>query len=125
MKRRGGLSAEEFREYYNDSHLPFLATVLPSVKDKLLLHRRNFLAADDPILDILPQGRVDREATLDAITELYFQSREDAVAVLREFSDPANLDRIEADERRFVSPESIRFYVVDIVESPEDTAVGL
>lgn len=45
IKKRDGMSRQEFSEYYDKGHLPFMLKLLPG---KLAVHRRNYIvdAAD-------------------------------------------------------------------------------
>ncbi|RYE46733.1 MAG: hypothetical protein EOP21_06175, partial [Hyphomicrobiales bacterium] len=52
MKRKPGLTTEEFKRYYNDRHLPFVKATLPPLSGTTRTHFRNFPILDDPFLEI-------------------------------------------------------------------------
>lgn len=114
MKKRADMSREDFISYYNTKHLPFMSTVLQSTGEGKRVHRRNFVQLDDPFLDIVGEGRaVTSNPDFDAVTEVIFENREDAIAMFTAFFDSKNIERIKNDERNFVQLDSVKTYVVE------------
>lgn len=117
MKRRAGMSFDDFVSYYHDHHLPNVAAILPPVANGARVHRRNFIQRDDPFLAVIGDGRADANPPFDAVTEIEFDTRDDAECAMRAFFEPGYLERIKDDERRFVDIPSVKFYVVDVQET--------
>jgi hypothetical protein len=61
-------------------------------------------------------NRADSNPSFDCISEIGFESREDAEAAMATFFDPKYLDKVKQDERNFVDLSSIRYYVVETGE---------
>jgi EthD protein. len=117
MKRKPGITREEFIEYYNNNHLPYTARVLTEGTPRPTLHRRNFVTTDDPFLAVVGENRaVNDDPPVDAFTEIYFESRSEAMAMFSDFFDPVRFDGIREDEANFVDLESIRFFAVEVAE---------
>lgn len=117
MKRRAGMSFEQFVDYYHKHHLPNVFAILPPTENGATMHRRNFIQRDHAFNDVIGDGRTDSNPPFDAITEVEFDTREDAEAAMRLFFDPRYIDRIKEDELKFIDPLSNKFYVVEVHET--------
>jgi hypothetical protein len=118
MKRRADISRQAFVDYYNEKHLAYGASVMPPLAVGAKLHRRNFVTLDDPFLAVVGDGRaVTENPDFDAVTEMLFDSREDAITMMRAFFQPDVIAKVKEDERNFVEVDSIRFYVVEVHEN--------
>jgi hypothetical protein len=114
-RRKPGLSRKEFIDYYENTHVPLaqrLGVAPPG-------YRRNYLALDDPVMELIPAELAATNADFDVITESIFNTREDATAALARFADPEIQKVIGPDESNFVEPGSIRFVVVESHGLPE------
>lgn len=117
MKRRAGMTMDQFIAYYHENHLPNVFAILPPATHGATLHRRNFIMRDDPFLDVIGDDRADANPPFDAITEIEFAERAHAEEAMKLFFDGRYIDRIKADERHFVDLPSVKFYVVDVHET--------
>lgn len=118
MRRKAGTSFEEFVTYYNDRHLPYVASLMPAQTGTRRVHFRNFVQLDDPFLDhIEPRRAVKSDPAFDAVTEVLFEDRESAIAYFEMFHTPERFALIEADERNFVDLDSIKFHVVECIRT--------
>jgi hypothetical protein len=113
VKRRAGLSLDEFETYYKTKHLPLLGSILPNAGPRAKAIRLNIVKRDDPFLKSIGDDRADSNPPFDCVTEAEFDCREHAEHALGAFFEPANLARIKQDERAFCDLRSIRFYVVE------------
>lgn len=117
MKRRVGMTFDQFISYYDDHHLPNIFSILPQSTNGATVHRRNFILRDDSFLDIIGDGRTDSNPPFDVITEIEFETRDDAADAMRTFFDETYIDKIKADEKKFIDLESVKFYVVEMHEN--------
>lgn len=117
MKRRAGMTMEQFIDYYHNHHLPNVFAILPPSEPGARVHRRNFINRDDPFLAVIGDGRADANPPFDAITEIEFDEQADAEKAMRLFFDEQYINRIKQDERNFVDMPSVKFYVVETHES--------
>lgn len=117
IKRRAGMTLEQFKTYYHEHHLPNVFAILPQSPNGATVHRRNFIMRDDPFLDAIGDGRADANPPFDVITEIEFETREDAHEAMRVMFDKQYIDKIKADEANFIDPGSINFYVTEVHES--------
>jgi hypothetical protein len=116
VRKKAGLTVDEFSNYYKTRHLPFLGMTLPHTDRGPKLMRLNIVKRDDPFLKVVGDERADSNPPFDCITEIGFESREDAQAAMQTFFDPKYLDKVKQDERNFVDLQSIRYYVVEAGE---------
>jgi len=119
MKRKKGMSHDEFQQYYNERHLTFVQRIIPPSKPgakPATLHRRNFVRADDPLVSLIGDGRADVNPPFDVITEVVYETREDAAAALETFFQQSVIDPVKADEKNFIEDGSIKFYVTEVFE---------
>lgn len=117
MKRRAGMTFDQFMNYYHDHHLPNVLAILPPSTNGATLHRRNFIMRDDPFLDVIGDRRADANPPFDVITEIEFETREDALDAMQVMFDTKYIDQIKADEANFLDPQSIKFYVAEVHEN--------
>ncbi len=87
LRKRADISREEFIDYYSNHHVPFVHSLLPK---GAAIHRRNF---------VIPRQPTPMEMGAKAMSE------------------PAIRAQIEADERKFLEPGSLRSYVVEVRET--------
>jgi hypothetical protein len=109
LKRKAGLTHEEFVRYYEGHHAPLILSIAPQVCD----YRRNFLRAEGAII---PPGAAPLEH--DVITELWYPDQAAYAAAMAAFTDPVNAARIAADEENLFDRAYTRFYVVEEHRSP-------
>ncbi len=94
LKRRPGMSMDEFKEYYENIHLPI---GLPKLKGQAVSHHRRYLT---PIPG--PDGQAP-ETDYDVIMELWFEDRAQFEAAMQTMQDAELLDRIAADAPNFLN----------------------
>jgi hypothetical protein len=107
LKKRPGMSREEFRNYYETRHAPL---ILAQQGPNMLEYRRNYLTDDDMIAGF------DR-GDIDVITEFVYPDRaafERAFA--RMYSPEATRVRSE-DEEKLFDIDAIRVFMVETRES--------
>jgi uncharacterized protein (TIGR02118 family) len=104
LKRKAGLSPEEFMHYYESRHAPLILAIAPQVCD----YRRNFLRVEGAIT---PPGAAPLD--YDVVTELWYPDQAAFEAAMSAFTDPVNARRIAADEENVFDRTATRFYVVD------------
>jgi len=109
VKRRSDLTHQEFRDYYENVHVPLVSsmrTIQP------LVYRRNYVTPSDPNADALMAGRGSPAgADYDCITEVVFRTREDAAP------PPADvIERLRRDEANFMAPDGLAIQVVEVYE---------
>lgn len=104
LKRKAGLSREQFIRHYEAVHAPLILSVAPQVCE----YRRNFL---------LPEGAIIAPGAaavdFDVVTELWYPDRESFEAAMAAFTSTANAARIAADEEQLFDRAYTRFYVVE------------
>jgi len=114
IKKRPGLTRAEFIKYYDEHHIPFMHHILTR---GAAIHRRNFVipdAADIGSPDNLDSTRAD---DYDVICEVFYEDRETAESVMRDFQDPEIRRLCQEDEARFLMPGSIKRYLVEVHET--------
>ncbi|MES2494093.1 MAG: EthD domain-containing protein [Pseudomonadota bacterium] len=86
------------------------------------LYRRNFVMEGAEIAGIAAVSPAEDD--FDCITELGFDTRAEAEAQIAAYLDPAIHPIIAADEANFIAPGGLKFYMMEVYQSPgEEPAV--
>ena len=114
IKKRPDMSREEFIDYYNNKHVPLMHRLLSR---GAAIHRRNFVIPN--IADIGSADNLDVAAQndYDVICEVFYEDRETAESVMRDFQDPEIRRLTEEDEAKFQLRGSIKRYIVEVHET--------
>jgi uncharacterized protein (TIGR02118 family) len=102
LKRKSGLSREEFVRHYEDVHAPLILKHLSTVRR----YARNYVTT----LVVTPPGA--EEPDFDSITELWFDDIEGYKAMTRVRGSAAG-KVIEDDEETFLDRSKLFFFLVD------------
>jgi hypothetical protein len=104
LKRRDGMSREDFRSYYETTHRRIGERVLSGYATRYV---RRYLA---------PVDGVDQAADADVVMEIDFPDQATHDACFAAMGDPATMAEIVADEARLFDRSRIRiFNVTDCV----------
>lgn len=98
MKRKSGMSVREFRDYYENRHMPLCMKYMKGAHH----YARRYL---DPV-DGMP------EPEFDVITELWFASRKPVDAIIATMKMDAMPADIVADELNLFDRNKTRFHAV-------------
>jgi uncharacterized protein (TIGR02118 family) len=109
LKRRPGMTLEDFRNYYESTHSKF-ADALKGGKAVRYV-RRYFKPIPHPL-----GGKV-AEPEFDAMNEMWFEDEAQFQRAMEIFSDPALAKSIAQDEPNLFDVAKIRHYIVDEVDS--------
>lgn len=115
IKRKKGVSLEEFMRHYDEVHIPLCQRIMPP----LHLHRRNYVLTDHPFYSYVGDNRGDasREPPFDVVTEAVYEDEAAARASMDALFDQEIGPQIMADEKNFVEPGGVNFYVVEVHET--------
>jgi uncharacterized protein (TIGR02118 family) len=99
LKRKPGLSPQEFADYYEHNHVPLVLSkaFMPMV------YKRNYIQRGDAF------NIEGTEISFDCMTELVFADRDD----LSGWMASLGVDEIARDEENFIDRPATRAYVVD------------
>lgn len=97
FRRRQDLTAQQFRDYYENRHAPLALTLFPYLKG----YKRNYIRHDLVHRRAQPEG-APAPLNFDAITEIVFDSKADYERMVREMTDPVIRDRVVEDEKQFL-----------------------
>ncbi len=99
LKRKPGLSMEEFVDYYEHNHVPLVLSkaAMPVV------YKRNYLQRGDTF------NLEGDEIGFDCMTELVFNDRDGLLGWMTSLGG----DEIARDEENFIHRDATRSYVVD------------
>jgi hypothetical protein len=114
IKRKPGLSAQEFREYYETRHAPLALKHLGRYIQKYV---RNYPIAGDTQqeTEYFRGGKPAEDAfDYDVLTEMWFADRAtyDELCTLTQ-KDPVIGEIFRTDEGRFIDRPSVRYIVCD------------
>ena len=99
LRRRPGLTPQEFADYYEHNHVPLVLSkaFMPTV------YKRNYIQRGDAF------NIEGDEICFDCMTELVFADRDDLLAWVTSLG----ADEIARDEENFIDRTTTRAYVVD------------
>ena len=103
LKRKPGLSFEEFKKHYETSHVPLVSGFMGK---HLKAYVRNYSDGPNPF----PVGKPNQ---FDCVTEFHFDSMEDLMAAAAECEKPENAPLVREDERRFLDIDNVEVFIAD------------
>lgn len=109
LKRRAGMSTEEFRTYYETYHRVIGEKYLSGYATRYM--RRYLNSFPDPITGAAP------EQEYDVLLEIWYPDEATFVAVNEQFAKPEVAKEIADDEERVFDRGASRFFYLDEVES--------
>jgi uncharacterized protein (TIGR02118 family) len=92
LRRKPGLSHEQFKAYYEANHAPMAVRLFPSFGD----YRRNFIDA------AAYRERHGEDPEFDVVTEITFHTDADYDAFRATAQRPEVAAEVQADEERFI-----------------------
>jgi uncharacterized protein (TIGR02118 family) len=111
LKKKAGLTRQEFIDYYENTHAPLARRTLPMGED----YRRSYPQT------VRVEGReVEGEPEFDVIAEVWFRDQTAYEAFSRAILDPQKRAVIVADEERFLDRSASRIMIVEEHRSPID-----
>jgi hypothetical protein len=109
LKRRPGLSMEEFVDYYESSHSKLGEKYMRGNSTRYL--RRYLYPIGHPVTG----GVIEPE--FDCVTEMWFKDEEQWHTTAASFSKPGEAEVVVEDEQRFLDRSRMRMYAVAERES--------
>jgi hypothetical protein len=109
FKRRASMTPDEFRDYYENTHLRLFDSILngPDIGNYISRHVRRYLT---PISDRM-SGTT--RPGFDGILEIWFKTKEAYEAYCKGPIEPQFRKAVTDDEERFLDREHTQCYVVD------------
>lgn len=108
LRKREGISREDFIRYYDENHAPLILSLLPGIVE----YRRNFTVFDNAYVN---EGAAPFD--FDVLTEIRFRDRAAYDAAMTVAADPAVAQRIADDEENFLDRSGTRMFVVEETSS--------
>lgn len=108
MKRRPGMSQDEFKQYYENRHVPFVRSIAPHYAKTC----RNFvLPATRSLLDHLESAPPN--PPFDVITEVWFEDASQYERFVAACADPEIAAQISEDEEKLFDRNAGYVFLVD------------
>jgi hypothetical protein len=103
LKMREGLSLDQFRDYYENTHVPLILTLAPTP----LVYRRRYLPQQNEVT------KSNNSVNYDVTTELGFADEAAFQAWMTTLFAPGTAETVIADEARFLDRSKTCAYVVE------------
>jgi len=117
MKRKPGISMEEFRNYYENNHVPLCAPYMSGISRYVRRYLTPQQHAESGTCEELPY---------DVVTEMWFDNEEAYKGTLGYITTTVMPDNVVQDELNFFHRPTMRIATVvecDSVMSPEGTPI--
>lgn len=108
VKKKAGLTDQQFRDYYEDNHAPLVVRTLPYIAGYT---RRYVVREGERSSAYSHEGPPGLE--FDAIAEMTFATPEDYQQMLAALEDPAIAAPLFEDEERFLDRDAMVINVMD------------
>ncbi len=102
LTKREGLGMQEFIDYYEKKHIPFILSLAPTP----LIYKRRYLVRDQ---ELTKSGNM---VDCDVMTELGFADQEAFAAWMERLVAPGIAEQVAEDEARFLDRSRTKAYVV-------------
>jgi EthD domain len=113
FKRKPDMTPEQFRDHYENRHVPLALRLLPYFSD----YARNYIRHD---LAYRPAGLgVDNAPEFDVVTEVTFATAADYDLMMKQLAEPAVSRQIIEDEERFMDRKATLMFFVDEERTPQ------
>ncbi|MFC5463105.1 EthD domain-containing protein [Massilia niabensis] len=120
LKKKDGLSSEQFMNYYESNHAPLATKLLPFFSS----YERKYVIKDKEY----KPGHLNEELppvpVFDVITEISFGNRADYEGMLAALKDPVIGKQIADDEENFLDRKAMVMYFVDERTTPVDVLMS-
>jgi hypothetical protein len=104
LTKRDGLSLPEFKDYYENHHVPLLLSKAP----KPPVHTRRYVNRDEELM------KTGLQVDFDCMVEVAFSDQDAFLAyMVKLFGPEAVDDAVAVDEAKFLDRSQTRAYVVD------------
>ena len=107
VKRKEGLSRDQFVDYYESRHVPLIRSHVGRFMES---YTRNYIDPDAPLSASTGSARLD----VDVVTELVVRDTEAMQQMFAVAAEPAVAADIAADEEKFVDRSASRIFVADV-----------
>lgn len=113
LKRKSGLTPEEFRTYYEEQHAPLARRLLPLFQE----YTRNYIQHDK---SYSPPHMKGQNLQFDVLTQITFATQADYDLQLEMLKDPDLAAELTADEEKFIDRGATVFFVVEREVTPAE-----
>lgn len=116
LRRKNGITHEQFREHYENSHVVLAKKYIGHLLKNYVRNYPTF-ALRNP--SNIPEGTepVPYDIGYDCITEMYVETEADIAEMTRIFNDPEVNPVLVEDELKFLAREEIVMIMVDVVNN--------
>jgi uncharacterized protein (TIGR02118 family) len=104
LKRKPGMSFDEFRTYYETRHVPLVKSLM---KDNLAAYIRNYVGQDSPF----PVGIA---LDFDVVSEFHYPNQAALEAAVAAIQHPDSVEKVRSDELNFLDMTAARVCMVDV-----------
>lgn len=107
LSRKPGMSLEDFKAYYEGTHVPLICEINPYMAD----YRRTYVDASTAVKGGIASAPNDWAPDFDAIAEIWFKDRETFDKARAAMTTPESAARIGADEENFLDRSQKRMFL--------------
>ena len=107
--KRPSVSVDEFKTYYENSHVPLIESLFPTLQD----YKRTYLLESNMLNDALPLESEGSQSPFDVITELTFDDEDGLNQFFARGADEEVIEAIRKDEANFLDGKKTIMYRVE------------
>jgi hypothetical protein len=112
IQKKPELSMAEFKDYYENHHIPLLHQTLYTTCQAPIIYKRNYLEREKEIFSTM-MGRPAIPVDFDVVTEMVYEDQNHFQQVMKAYGNPEVLKLIKEDEMKIIAQDLLRAYVVD------------
>ena len=112
IQKKAEMSMSEFKDYYENKHIPMLEKTLFAGPQRPTVYKRNYIEKEKEMLSQM-FGMPAQPVDFDVITEMEYRDEAHFKQMSSIYQTHEAAKDVSDDEAKFIDKKVIRFYMVD------------